>query len=375
MKRSFIREILENTSSETISFAGGLPDAKLFPRDSLEYSAIKAMNDVNSLQYSTSCGYDKLKEKIAKMYCDAGFKTNSSNIIITSGSQQALDIISRFYKDKSISLEVPSYLGAMNVFNLNNISMESSLLNYDGISIYEFEKSFKNTKLAYLIPDFQNPTGYTYSDEKRKKIALIVKQNDGILIEDAPYSQLYFLKENKSISSFIPNNSFHLGSFSKILAPSLRIGWIRADEKLLEPLVAYKEAMDLHTNGLAQHILNNYLENEKNFSKHKAMLRRVYKFKMRIFSSYLDELLPEFNYKKPQGGMFIYGKLEGVDTKYLVYECLKQGVVFVPGGEFYNNNIINNEIRFNFTNCSATQIFKGLRIIRNVIKELECLAS
>ena len=367
MKRSFIREILENTTNETISFAGGLPDEKLFPHIQLKESAIKVMNDPISLQYSTSTGLDSLKEKIAKFYNDANFPTTKENIIITSGSQQALDIISRYNCNKNITIEAPSYLGAMNIFNLNNMIQNSVDLHSDGCDTFMFNTSFKKSKLAYLIPDFQNPTGYTYSKEKRKNIASIVKQYDGILIEDAPYSQIYFEEEYESISKSIPNNSYHLGSFSKTLAPALRIGWIRASKELLEPLIAYKEAMDLHTNGLAQYILNDYLQNEENFIEHKKVLRKIYKKKMQIFSSSLDEILPKFKYTKPKGGMFIYGKFENIDSLELINKCMKKGVVFVPGAEFYNNITSNNEIRFNFTHCSASEIHKGLNIIKEII--------
>jgi len=191
------------------------------------------------------------------------------------------------------------------------------------------------------------------------------------LIEDSPYSKLYFENEFESISKYIPNDSYHLGSFSKILSPGLRIGWIRASEDLLEPLIAYKEAMDLHTSTLSQYILNDYLKNDNSFAEHKDKLRRVYKKKLQIFTTYLDELLPEFIYDKPKGGMFIYGRLNHVNTSVLVQKCLKQGVVFVPGSEFYNDKNNQSEIRFNFTHSSSKEIYNGLRIIQKIIKEGE----
>jgi len=372
MKRSFIREILEHTTNETISFAGGLPDEKLFPNIQLEQSAKRVLLNANSLQYTTSTGLNELKDKIAQFYCDDGFPTEASNILITSGSQQALDIISRYNNGKCITIESPSYLGAMNVFELNNMKQDAVLLTENGIDINKFEDSFSRSKFSYLIPDFQNPTGYTYSIEKRDSIAKIVGFHDGILIEDSPYGELYFEQKFKSISSLIPNNSFSLGSFSKTLAPSLRIGWIRADEKLLEPLIAYKEAMDLHTNGLSQYILNDYFEDKKQYNIHLKLLRKIYAKKMQIFKSYLDEILPEFNYIKPKGGMFIYGSFPNINSSELVQKCLENNVIFVPGIEFYTeqNNKIENEIRFNFTHCSAKDIYKGLTLISRIIKEM-----
>ena len=369
MKRSFIREILEHTNNETISFAGGLPDASLFPNDALQRSANRAFNQPKILQYGTSSGYEPLKEKIAQMYTEDGFETTSENILITSGSQQALDIISRYHHHKNITIESPSYLGAMNVFTLNNLIQESIDLKKSGLDIDAFKSSFKDTKLAYLIPDFQNPTGCTYSIKNREKLAKLVKKYDGLLIEDSPYSKLYFKREYKSISSMIPNQSYHLGSFSKTLAPALRIGWIRADTKLLQPLIAYKEAMDLHTNGLVQYILNDYLEDMNSYENHLVLLRKDYHRKMLFFSKMLDHVLPSFIYRKPKGGMFIYGKFINIDTSSLVKKCLKKGVVFVPGVEFYLDDKNKNEIRFNFTNASQKDIINGLEIIKNVLEQ------
>ncbi len=302
MKRSFIREILEHTNNNTISFAGGLPNAKLFPIEQLKRSAQVVLDDTSSLQYGNSTGYEKLKEKIAKIYCDDGFLTSSSNILITSGSQQALDIIARYNSNKNITIEAPCYLGAMNIFNLNNMIIDTVELQNDGCDIKQLEQSISKSKLAYLIPDFQNPTGITYSNEKREQIASIIKEQNAILIEDSPYSDIYFKTKFDCISKNIPQNSYHLGSFSKVLAPSLRIGWIRADEKLLEPLIVYKEAMDLHTNGLSQFILNNYLENINEFENHKNKIRKIYSKKMQIFCNFLDDVLPQFEYIKPKGG-------------------------------------------------------------------------
>ncbi|WP_428739058.1 PLP-dependent aminotransferase family protein [Sulfurimonas sp.] len=364
MKRSFIREILEHTTPSTISFAGGLPDESLFPVEALRESAQKALSSPETLQYTISQGYLPLREKIAKFYCDQGFETTAQEILITSGSQQALDIISRYYFKREITVEAPSYLGAMNIFQLNSMQQSSIKLENDGINLEAFEKSFRKTKFAYLIPDFQNPTGVVYMFEKRQKVAKIVEQSQGILIEDAPYSEVYFEQKYPSISSMIPERSFHLGSFSKVLAPALRIGWIRASEALLKPLIPYKEAMDLHTNSVAQRIIDVYLE-DTDFEAHLKVLRQTYAQKMKQFTQALDQYLPQFHYIKPQGGMFIYGSLDGVDTTELVYRCLEKGVVFVPGAEFYQDGRGKNEIRFNFTRTTQEQMQEGIMLINS----------
>lgn len=369
MKRSFIREILEHTTNDTISFAGGLPDENLFPTVELKNSAMRVMENNTTFQYTKSTGIDSLKEKIAQFYCEDGFPTTSENIMITSGSQQALDIISRYHNNKSITTESPSYLGAINVFNLNHIKQDSITLENDGINLEDFKSSIKKTKLAYLIPDFQNPTGKTYSCNKREQIADIIKENNAILIEDSPYTELYFDTKNTMISKDLPENSFHLGSFSKTLAPSLRIGWIRANKELLQPLISYKEAMDLHTNGLSQYILNDYLSDINRYKTHINTLRTEYKIKMLVFKKYLDLYLPEFEYKEPKGGMFIYGRLPNIDTSLFIKECIKHEVIFVPGIEFYNDDSIKDEIRFNFTHTNKHDIKKGLSTLARILKD------
>ena len=366
MKRSFIREILEHTNNKTISFAGGLPDNKLFPIKDIRELANKVLQEPTILQYSKSTGLIDLKEQIASFYTKDGFETTAKNILITSGSQQALDIITRYYQNREITIEEPSYLGALNIFKLNSLKPMPIKLKHNGISINAFKKSFKSSKLAYLIPDFQNPTGTLYSLKKREKVAKIVKEYDGVLIEDAPYSKLYFNKKPQSISSLIPNNSFHLGTFSKTLAPALRVGWIRASKELLEPLIAYKEAMDLHTNTLSQAIISNYIKSKK-YDIHLENLRESYQEKMEFFSKQLDIYLPSFKYKKPKGGMFIYGKLKNIDTAKLIQKALKENIAFVPGSEFYVKNPSYNEIRFNFSNTSKEDIILGLEKMAKLI--------
>ena len=341
--------------------------ASLFPHEVLRASANRVLQDANILQYGRSTGYEPLKEKIADLYNQEGFETRAENIMITSGSQQALDIICRYHANQKITIESPSYLGAMNIFRLNGLEQEAIDLNLLGIEIEAFEKSFIRSKLAYLIPDFQNPTGISYGQDKREEVAKIVKKNGGVLIEDAPYAKLYFEKEGQSISSLVPNNSYHLGTFSKTLAPALRIGWIRADKKLLEPLIAYKEAMDLHTNGLSQAILNDYLCEGEVYRNHLTLLRENYKQKMEFFAQSLDKILPTFSYNRPKGGMFIYGSLPHIDSSKLIDKALKNGVVFVPAVEFYGSDEPTDEIRFNFSLGSEEEVILGLERIAELL--------
>ena len=189
MKRSFIREILEAIDEETISFAGGLPSENLFPTQNLKEATLKAIENPKVYQYTISNGINELREQIALRYTNEGFSTTKENILITTGSQQAMYILAKFFENKDITIEEPSYLGAMNIFRLNYLKMQGVKLEDDGINIEEFENSFKNTKLTYLIPDFQNPSATTYSSEKREAVANIVKKYDGSSIVISLFSK------------------------------------------------------------------------------------------------------------------------------------------------------------------------------------------
>jgi len=370
MKRSFIREILESIDAETISFAGGLPDENLFPIEDLKRASESVFENPKNLQYTISNGITPLREKIADFYNKEGFETKASNILITTGSQQGLYIIAKYFQNREIVVEEPSYLGAVNIFKMNNLEMKSVPLEYDGIDTQSFDVLFKEVKLAYLIPDFQNPKGSLYSDAKRVEVAKSVLAHGGYILEDAPYSELYFEKKAKSISSLIPENSFHLGSFSKTLAPSLRIGWIRANEEIIRQLTMIKETIDLHSCSIAQHILNNYLQESQRYEKHLDFLRGAYKTKMEIFTKALNHHLPDFKFERPKGGMFVFGSLDGVDTFELVQKCMKEKVVYVPANQFYLDGRVSSEIRFNFTYANESEVHEGLKRIVRVYRHV-----
>jgi 2-aminoadipate transaminase len=370
MKRSFIREILESINEETISFAGGLPDDKLFPLEGMQEAAAKAMLNSSNLQYSTSGGIMPLREKIAELHTEEGFPTEAENILITTGSQQGLYAAAKYFEERQIVIESPSYLGAVNIFRANNMYMLSVPLTQNGIDIELFAEKLHRAKLTYLIPDFQNPTGHRHSLENRQQTADVVYNNRGLIIEDAPYNELYFDERYPSISSMIPDNSIYMGSFSKTLTPGLRIGWVRAKKEIIDRLTAIKETIDLHTSTVTQHILYEFLKDDVTYKEHKNMLRREYKSKMEVFANALRKYLPDFEFTNPSGGMFIYGRLKGVDTYDMIQECMKEKVVFVPGNQFYNDRDTCDEIRFNFTHSSPEIIEEGLKRIRNIYESV-----
>lgn len=359
---------MESIDEETISFAGGLPDETLFPIEDLREANTKVYDDEKNLQYTLSNGILSLREKIANFYNDEGFETSPENILVTTGSQQALYVISKYFQNADIVVEKPSYLGAVNIFRMNSMNMTDIDLQSDGITMNLFKKAYKKSKLAYLIPDFQNPMASLYSKEKREKIAKFISKTGGYLIEDAPYSELYYKNKSTSISSMIPENSMHLGSFSKTLSPSFRIGWVRANKEMIQNLLKIKETIDLHSCSIAQHTLSNYLEDKEKYRSHLTNLRSAYKGKMQFFTKALKKYLPEFEFVKPKGGMFVYGSLKGIDTFKLVQECMKVKVIFVPANQFFLDKKASDAIRFNFTHSNEKEIVEGLKKIANIYR-------
>ncbi|MDD2369909.1 MAG: PLP-dependent aminotransferase family protein [Sulfuricurvum sp.] len=365
MKRSFIREILEVIDTDTISFAGGLPDENLFPMQAIAASAQSVLSDPKSLQYSFSAGINGLRDKLAAYYTALGLETSRDNILITTGAQQALDLISRVYFKEGTVVESPAYLGALNAFNANGCPLYPYALQ----NAEEFESLFEKTKRAYIMCDFQNPTGYSYSIEERKKIAQTAIRHNGIIVEDGAYMELYFGERLPMLSLFAPEHSLHVGSFSKILAPGLRLGWIRGDTALLQPILALKERSDLHTSTLSQMIADTFWASGA-FEEHLPNIRTIYRAKCDYLAEKLTMLLPEFVFEKPKGGMFIYGTFEGeVDAYALAMTSLKAGAVFVPGGEFYTASPLSSEARFNFTHSTFEEMDRGVSIIAQTYRD------
>ncbi len=255
MERSYIREILDATNEETISFAGGLPDASLFPMKELKDASLKVLENSLSMQYSKSQGDDSLREKIASLYTKYfDFPTTKEEILITTGSQQAFDIISKTFIENEVIVQTPTYIGALSAFKVLGLKIKSFTdLGY-------LPKMLKKSSALYIMSDFANPNTKCLSNKERDEISNILNKKEPFLIEDGAYSFLDFNgKIRKPICSRY-KKSFHLGSFSKIVAPGLRVGWIRADKKMIEQILVSKEALDLHTPTLNQMILNQYLD-------------------------------------------------------------------------------------------------------------------
>jgi len=353
MKRSYIREILDCINEDTISFAGGLPSSTNFPLKQLEESSTLAFKDANVLQYASSNGLLSLREKIASWYTTyLDFPTSPEEIIITSGSQQAFDMISKACIKKEIFVEEPSYIGALNAYRLLNLDIKGFK------KVQDLKQGLNKHNAVYTMTSFQNPSTTSYTQEEKMDFLNILEEKKSLLIEDDAYMFLAFNGNiNKPLSASY-ENSFHLGSFSKIISPGLRVGWIRAKKKDLDKVLVIKEALDLHTSSLSQHIINNYLENNNIFS-HLKEIRKDYENKMVFMSRCLKKYLPSFSFEEPKGGMFIYGSFE-CDSFLLAKKALDNNVAFVPASVFFHDNRKSKQARFNFSNASLEEIEKGI---------------
>lgn len=360
IQRSYIREILDATNKETISFAGGLPDENLFPMDNLKKATSKVLENSSCMQYSKSQGIDELREKIASFYTNYfDLPTTKDEIMITTGSQQAFDIISKTFIQKEVIVQTPTYIGALSAFKVLDLKVKA--FKYIGY----LNEMLKSDSALYIMSDFANPNTICLDDKERDDILHILHKKESFLIEDGAYSFLDFDgKIRKPISSSY-KKSFHLGSFSKIIAPGLRVGWIRADKHLIEKILVSKEALDLHTPTLNQMIINQFLQDNDLF-EHLKNIRANYKNKMEFMSECFEKYMPDFKFLKPKGGMFIYGKFNE-DSFALAKEVLKKNIAFVPAQVFFHDNKKSKEARFNFTNSSKEEIEKGIKEISKML--------
>ena len=379
VKKSYIREILKVTQHpEVISFAGGLPNPDTFPVNEISKASQKVLESdgKNVLQYSTTEGYEPLRQYICDRYYKRyKLKVDPSEILITTGSQQALDLIGKVFLDKedSVVIEKPGYLGAIQSLSVFEPNFVSVTLEEDGICIKELKEAISkyNPKLYYAVTNFQNPSGLTYSQEKLENVAEILKDTDTIMIADDPYGELrYSGEEVPSIRNFIKENSILLGSFSKIAAPGLRLGWVCANHEIMDKLITAKQAADLHTSYFSQRVLYQYLI-DNDLDEHIAEIRELYKNQQGIMLNTIKEYFPpEVKFTSPEGGMFLWVTLpEGISALSLLDECAKANVAFVPGDPFYVDTENVNTMRLNYTNSTEEEIVTGIKRLASVIKK------
>lgn len=367
--------------ADVISFSGGFPSPETYPIEDIKESFIKVLElDAKAaLSYSSTSGYGLLRKLIAqRMEKNFGTKFNADEIIITNGSQQALDMTGMMLIDKDdvILFETPSYLGALNALKAYEAELVAVPTDEDGIIIDELKKTLETygsrIKLIYVIPDFQNPTGRCWSTERRKAFMEVVSGYDAAVLEDAAYSELSF-KENKEtplISLDKKGQIIYCGTFSKVFCPGLRVAWICAEKTIIEHFLMLKNNVDLSSTAITQRQMAYYLQNY-DLDKHIENITRLYKRRRDFMIDVIEREFPkEVRYNKPAGGLFIWVELpKGKDSRELLKRALKEKVAFVPGGSFYPGEAKNNEMRINFSNMSKDEIVRGMTILGRVIRD------
>lgn len=381
IKASEIRELLKLTEEpQIISFAGGLPAPELFPIKEMEKISDRVLeNDGRAaLQYSTTEGYVPLREIICEQRMHhVGVNVTIDNIMITSGSQQGIEFSAKLFADKGdiIICESPSYLGAINAFNSYQPRFIEIPMDDQGMIVDELEKTLKQhpeAKMIYTIPDFQNPSGKTMSIDRRKRVAQLAAEYKIPVIEDCPYGELVFEGGvNPSIKSFDKEGYVvFLGTFSKTFCPGLRIGWICADEEILQKYIIIKQGADLQCSTISQRQTALFMQ-EYDLDKHITNIINVYRKRRDLMLEGIEKYFPEgIEYTKPKGGLFTWVKLkEELDAAKLLEEALKDNVAFVPGGSFFANGGHPNHFRLNYSNMPEDKIIEGIKRLGNVLKK------
>jgi 2-aminoadipate transaminase len=373
---SFIREILKVTHHhDIISFAGGLPNDTLFPLEQLKQASLLAFKNKGAqlLQYSNTEGDLALRGWIAQRYQAQGLVIDAEDILITNGSQQALDLLGKIFLNKQdgIVIENPAYLGALQAFRLYQPTFLPVSIDDEGMDLAELRDTLSRhkAKLIYTVPNFQNPTGISYSEENRCAIAKYVATTDSYLIQDDPYGDLRFSGDAKrNFYSLLPQQTILLGSFSKTIAPALRLGWVVAPKAVMKKLIIAKQAADLHTNSFSQSILVQYLR-DNDFDQHLAMLRTHYGQQKCIMEGAIKRYFPEHaQLTNPEGGLFLWCTLDkDVSTSALFQKAMKQNVAFVPGESFYVGAIQKNTLRLNYSCANKATIEEGIKRLANVL--------
>jgi len=377
--QSFIREILKvAVDPSIISFAGGLPNPNLFPVDQIK-SATQTVLDqygVDALQYSNTEGHLPLREFISRRYKEKhDLDISVKNILITTGSQQGLDLLGKVIinKNDDLIIEEPGYLGAIQAFSVYRAKFNPVAVDEHGMDCAALKKAIDETnpKLMYTVPNFQNPSGITYTEENRKQVADILRGTRTMLIEDNPYGDLRFEgKEKTSFAKLIPDNTILLGSFSKTIVPAFRLGWIVAPDNIMEKLVIAKQAADLHSNYFAQCVIYQYLC-DNDLDEHVDKIIELYRGQKQAMMSSIEKHFPtDVKYTNPEGGMFLWASLPNNLSAMKLFEAaIKEKVAFVPGDPFYVDNQITNSFRLNYTSANETTINEGIKRLAKVIKE------
>jgi 2-aminoadipate transaminase len=384
MKKSAIREILKLTQRrEMISFAGGLPAPETFPVEDLKEIVIEVLeNDgAAALQYGTTEGDGKLRQLLVDRHNREGLNLSIDNLIITTGSQQALDLLGKILIDPGdyVICGLPSYLGGLNAFTVYGAKLQGIPFDDKGMNPLELEKAIvgikdlgRTVKFIYIIPDFQNPAGITAPESRRLEILAIAEKYNLLIVEDSPYRELRFKGTPQRLMYELDKSGrvITLFTFSKILAPGFRVAWAIGEPALLDKIVMAKQSADLCTPVFVQKITARYIEKgllEKNLVKTIAL----YKERCAYMIDCLHRFMPEgVRWTEPDGGLFLFVTLpEHLDSLKILQQAIQNNVAFVTGSVFFCNEAGKNTMRLNFSFSNKTEIEEGIRRLSAVIRD------
>jgi len=386
LKASEIRQLLKWVAEGgIISFGGGMPSPSTFPRQQIIEIITEGISEHGDklLQYGTTQGLKELRSELKNFMEWKGINVPSiDNILVLSGSQQGLDLFGKVFINEGdvVLMELPTYLAAINTFRAYNPEFVGLKMDDDGIImdslesiLKELQSKHKKLKFLYTVPTCQNPTGVTLSMERRKRLLELASEYDFLIIEDDPYSLILYepidVTPLKSMDT--EGRVIHLSTFSKILSPGLRLGWVVADDRLIEKFVLAKQGMDLCTSPLLQYIAYGALE-RKVIHENLTKIRALYKTKRDKMLEALETYFPEgCKWTNPIGGLFIFAWLpEKVNTKELIQDCIKKHkIAYVPGQSFFVDRSGTNTMRLNFSYPAMDEIEEGIKRLGQAIKE------
>ncbi len=379
MNPSIIREILKVTEKPGIlSMAGGLPSADTFPVEALKAACDKVLNEnaKEALQYAASEGFGPLREWVAQRVKALGMNVSPDQVLITTGSQQGLDLVGKILCDHGapVAVETPTYLGALQAFTPYEPIFTSLASDDQGPlpeAIAKLPHDAPGTRFAYLLPNYQNPTGRVMSAERRVAVMTAAKAAGVPVIEDNPYGDLWFDEAPPaSLSSLWPEGSIYLGSFSKVLTPGFRLGFLIAPKELYPKLLQAKQAADLHTPGFNQRVVYEVIRNGF-LEQHVPKIRAQYKANRDAMATALEQHLPPgCVWQKPKGGMFFWIRLpEGFDALAMLDTAVEAGIAYVPGSAFYAHTPDPRTLRLSFVTLTPDLIGEGVAILGQVLRE------
>jgi 2-aminoadipate transaminase len=385
MRKSVIRELLKVAQDpEIISFAGGLPNPDSFPIDTLNdiIETVMRTNGKKALQYGTTKGVPELREHIAERAQKDGIKDiTGENVLIVSGSQQALDTVGKIFLNPGdvAIVGLPTYLGGINAFRSYESNLEGIPLDKDGLRVdlleeklNELKKNDITPKFIYVVPTFQNPAGVVMPEKRRKHLVDIANEFDLVIIEDDPYGKLRYDSDHiKPIKAFDDEGRvIYMSTFSKILSPGFRLAWTIASEELTRKMVICKQALDLCTNTFTQFIANEFIR-QGALDLHIMKICQMYKPKRDVMIESIQRYFPEgYECNKPHGGMFAWVTLpQGIDTEIMFLDAIKNKVAYVHGKAFHVDGKGERSLRLNFSYSSDERIEEGIKRLGIVIEE------